>query len=303
MIPTVSSLASGLKTWNFEKPICSDKEELLLEFSSCNDDEFTCKSDGACVDMETRCDKFPNCADFSDEENCNTVVLDDTYIQDFAPLERLNETVYKRTEIFVTVDIVSILDISENNEVLEVKFVLTLKWKDFRIIFHNLKEKTSMNTLTKTERSSIWVPKLIFINTKDNQVSQSDDSVFTEVEKHENATINSFEENENIHVFQGRKNNFVMKRTYSVKWICSFNMMWYPFDTQSCTMEFRPEGNLEANIKLVVESLVYQGPTDLTQYFIKTRNMIFRATDESVVVVVTLGRQLVGVVLSNFQPM
>ena len=83
MIPTLSSLASGLKTWNFEQPICSDKEELLLEFSTCNDDEFTCKSDGACVDMETRCDKFPNCAGFSDEENCNTVVLDD--IQDFAP--------------------------------------------------------------------------------------------------------------------------------------------------------------------------------------------------------------------------
>ena len=195
--------------------------------------------------------------------------MDDTYIQDFAPLERLNETVYKRTDIFVTVDIVSILDISENNEVLEAKFVLTLKWKDFRIIFHNLKEKTSMNTLTKTERSSIWVPKLVFINTKENQVSQSDDSVFTEVEKHENATINSFEENGNIHVFQGKRNNFVMKRTYSVKWICSFNMMWYPFDTQSCTMEFRPEGNLDANIKLVVESLIYQGPTDLTQYFIK----------------------------------
>ena len=79
-------------------------------------------------------------------------------------------------------------------------------------------------------------------------------------------------------------------------------MMWYPFDTQSCTMEFRPEGNLDANIKLVVESLIYQGPTDLTQYFIKTRNMIFRETDESVVVVVTLGRRLIGVILTVYLP-
>ena len=212
MLPKGSSLASGLKTWTFEEPICSNGKELLLEFSTCTDDEFTCKSDGACVDMETRCDKFPNCADFSDEEDCQIVVLGNNYIEDFAPLEKLNETTYKRTEIFLTVVIVSILDISEINEVLETKFVLTMKWKDFRISFHNLKEETSTNTLTKAERASIWVPKLVYINTKDNQVTKMDDSVFTEIERHENATINSFEENENIHIFQGRNNNFVMKR-------------------------------------------------------------------------------------------
>jgi len=159
-----------------------------------------------------------------------------------------------------------------------------------------------MNTLTVKEKSNIWVPKLVFLNTKDMEVTQNDGASFIELEKKSIATINSFEENENIHIFNGRENTFSMKRIYSVKWICSYNMQWFPFDTQVCTMEFRPEGNSDANIKLLVDSLNYEGPQDLTQYFIRKQSMIFRDNDESIVVTVILGRRLIGNILTVFLP-
>jgi hypothetical protein len=93
-----------------------------------------------------------------------------------------------------------------------------------------------------------------------------------------------------------------MKRIYNIKWICSFNMQWFPFDTQSCTMEFKPEGNSASTIKLLVDSLNYEGPKDLTQYFIRSKNMILRANDESIVVTVRLGRRLIGTILTVFLP-
>ena len=35
--------------------------------------------------MEERCDQFPNCEDFSDENDCKLVVLPDNYVIDYAP--------------------------------------------------------------------------------------------------------------------------------------------------------------------------------------------------------------------------
>ena len=32
-----------------------------------------------------RCDQFPNCGDFSDEENCKLVVVPENYVTDYAP--------------------------------------------------------------------------------------------------------------------------------------------------------------------------------------------------------------------------
>ena len=140
MIPDGSSFATGLKIWTFPEPICGEKDEMALELSTCNDEEFTCKSDGECVAMKNRCDKYPNCADFSDEENCETVIIDASYVKDFAPLETFNETAYKRTEVHVKVDLMSIMEISEVDEVMETQFSLSLIWSDFRLTFHNLKE-------------------------------------------------------------------------------------------------------------------------------------------------------------------
>ena len=35
--------------------------------------------------MEERCDQFPNCDDFSDETDCNLIILPDNYVIDYAP--------------------------------------------------------------------------------------------------------------------------------------------------------------------------------------------------------------------------
>ena len=37
---------------------------------------------------------------------------------------------------------------------------------------------------------------------------------------------------------KGEENPFILSRVYDVDWICEYNMAWYPFDTQSCSMIF-----------------------------------------------------------------
>ena len=52
------------------------------------------------------------------------------------------------------------------------------------------------------------------------------------------------------------------------------NPLRYPFDTQSCVMVFQCEGNSGEFVQLVPQHLEYLGPKDLTQYFIRSKEMI-----------------------------
>ena len=80
-------------------------------------------------------------------------------------------------------------------------------------------------------------------------------------------------------------------------------MAWYPFDTQRCRIVVTPVAGDFINIKPGV--LRYLGPEDLTQYFIKN-SQITNATGsddtQMVYVEVTLGRRLLGTMLTVYLP-
>ena len=39
-------------------------------------------------------------------------------------------------------------------------------------------------------------------------------------------------------VFKGSENPLSVSRFYKTNFICDFDMAWYPFDTQKCSMNF-----------------------------------------------------------------
>ena len=66
-------------------------------------------------------------------------------------------------------------------------------------------------------------------------------------------------------------------------------------------MILSPDGNNGEFIDLQVNGLEYQGPMDLTQYFIRTTG-ISMLEDGSISVVVVLGRRLLGTLLTVYIP-
>ena len=42
----------------------------------------------------------------------------------------------------------------------------------------------------------------------------------------------------NNHIFSGEENDIVTSQDYTTRFICSFNMQYYPFDKQECQMKF-----------------------------------------------------------------
>ena len=89
-----------------------------------------------------------------------------------------------------------------------------------------------MNTLTTREKQSIWVPKLVFFNTKTKENTRNDDKSFTLARRDSTYKFSETDVKDNIYIFPGSDNPFVMSRSYDVEWICDYDMRWYPFDTQ-----------------------------------------------------------------------
>ena len=95
----------------------------------------------------------------------------------------------------------------------------------------------------------------------------------------------------NTRLFQGFTNSIRHKKQYSVDWLCDFNMEWYPFDTQSCTMEII---NKDRRVEFELDNLAYLGPTDLPQHFVDNVNMCVKNIKDGqrIIVEVVLGRPI-----------
>ena len=138
--------------------------------------------------------------------------MDETrYVKDDTPPpvvfgEKLNVT--------LSVDVQTILNIDEVSQIMNLKFDLEEVWVDSRLQFFNLKEDVEMNTLVYNEKSIIWVPKIIFSNTREDLTSKNDVKAFAKVLRNPevNGTLISTEVNEDIMVYQGSQNEIKINR-------------------------------------------------------------------------------------------
>ena len=102
-----------------------------------------------------------------------------------------------------------------------------------------------------------------------------------------------------VHLFSGSENTLERIFERFVTWVCEYDMSWYPFDTQTCSMQFKME-----NVNLFPVHLQYTGPIDLSQYFV--RRVMFcsgkHPDHQTVSVIFTFGRRLMSNTLTIFVP-
>ena len=197
-----------------------------------------------------------------------------------------------------------IQDIQEVGQFLELKFKLKLNWKDARVLFYNLKLDDVMNSLSLEEQLTLWTPIIVFWNTKKQLKSVNDADSFASVSRTGDGSIIDRSVVEDIEVFTGKDNEITFSRVYSIKFFCEYQMAWYPFDIQTCSMEMVFDGVLDNYADILAGDIEFSGEKELTQYFIKgyrirQGNIQKRA---AVVVSITLGRRLLGTFLTIFFP-
>ena len=137
-----------------------------LKMSTCSEEEFTCDS-GQCVPMEKRCNQLSDCRDKSDEKNCKVLVLEEGYNKFVPPID-LKDLM---TNVSLSLDLLKLVDINEDDYSIEIQFQITLKWKENRATYHNLKSTDNLNALTQEDIKSLWIPEVIYENTDQKETT------------------------------------------------------------------------------------------------------------------------------------
>ena len=268
-------------------------------FSNCEEHEFTCE-DGYCLSMDFRCNGVINCpSDNTDEANCSIVVMDNTYQKDYAPVKFVKNDMLK-VNVSTSIDIESILLISEKDSLIILKLSLKILWFDHRLQFNNLKNITSMNTFPVREKEQLWIPDVVFSNTETREGIEMDRKAFLTVRKLGKYKPEDIQILANRLVFKGSENPIIYTRPFRVQLTCTFNVAWYPFDFQHCMVELATEGNSGLYVQLLADSVRYRGPTELSQYFIKRTKI--QHDSKKVWAEIVLGRRLLSAIMTVFVP-
>ena len=231
---STNSLAIGTHTWtvtNDSKRCSAETEyEVVLTLTGCRDDEFTCR-EGFCIGMMLRCDGVVNCRDQSDEVGCIKVVIKESYNRQIAPPPLGNRT---KADIQITITIHSILQIDEIGKTFYVSFSMDASWTDPRLVYYNTKRNTDLNVLSSEEVDGIWTPKLIFYNTRNKEETVTDEKSIVAIIPGPDFTFSSTDisHSENIYIFSGAENKLKLSQTHDTVFLCTYDMAWYPFDTQ-----------------------------------------------------------------------
>ena len=244
-----------------------------LKLTGCSSTgQFTC-DDGQCVRMEQRCNQLPDCRDHSDEKNCRVLVLGDGYNKNVPPVSVQKEMV----NVNVSLDILKVVDIDEEDYSIEVQFSITLDWFENRATYQNLKKKRSLNALTQEDIQLLWLPKVIYENTDQKESTrlgvQWEWETSVVVERNTIGTATGLETVDETELYKGEENSLVMFQTYTHDFQCIFNLKKYPFDTQTCSIEMALGPLDEASVSLNPGHLNMNQSQEMSIFLMKTWNL------------------------------
>ena len=235
---TKLSYVLGKHEWTIEsEPYQCNKGNTYttkLKLTGCREGEFTC-DDGQCIRMEERCDQVANCRDESDENSCELLVLKESYNKKVPPVTTVTKTNFTMVAVPVHISIVlmKIVAMEETQHSIDFQFGIILEWKDNRAVYHNLKEKTSLNALTEGEIVRLWLPLVIYDNTDQKETSMLGywRTVVTVARKGD-FDRSDVDEVDEIEIFEGKDNTLTMRQVYTHTFQCQYFLQYYPFDTQ-----------------------------------------------------------------------
>ena len=199
-----------------------------------------------------RCNQVVDCADDSDEEYCEMIQVPQSYRKAAPPYQN------KHFKISVGIYVFKVLHLSEVDSVMEVQFQMELNWTDPRLLFLNLKDDSTINRVTHSKAARIWHPHLILLNTESreetkvnpqsavkyivissNSCFQYEPGSFLKISKDGKFQTSPLHRLHNDLTYQGSENELILSHDYATKFICSFDLAHYPFDTQKCRMELK----------------------------------------------------------------
>ena len=128
---------------------------------------------------------------------------------------------------------IDVLVIRERENEILVRIRACLEWYEARAKFHNLKIETMMNTLLPEDVEKLWIPKIVYSNTKENEnIKERLKEVSVTVKRESSYTVGGMNIVDETFIFDGKDNHLNLYLDYTNFFICKFELLKFPFDTQ-----------------------------------------------------------------------
>ena len=182
-----------------------------------------------------------DCRDESDENDCQLIVFANNYNKNIPPIERADDGSAIPAKVGISIDLMKVVEIAEVKHSIHLQFQINLQWRENRVKYQNLKEKTSLNALTKPDISMLWLPLVIYDNTDQKESTRLGEYGNGEwvtgvlVIKEGHFTRSGLQEVDEAEIFEGNENTLMMTQTYTREFQCIYKLQRYPFDTQVST--------------------------------------------------------------------
>ena len=143
----------------------------------------------------------------------------------------------EKVNVNISMDLLKLVDIDEEDYSIEIQFEITLKWlENIRVTYQHLNDDRSLNALTQEDIQRLWLPKVIYENTDQKESTrlgmQFEWKTSVVVERNKNGIPAGLESVDETEIFLGEENSLVMFQTYTHEFQCQYQLHAYPFDTQ-----------------------------------------------------------------------
>ena len=174
-----------------------------------------------------------DCQDASDENDCKMLDIEKNYNKGTPPfsIEKISKLI-KPADVNISLTLTDILDIAEVKHEIELKFHILMEWFDPRLKFHNLKESLSSNVPTEAEIAALWLPSVIFSNTKNNEATFLTADTVIAVKREGKVKHAEADQVHEVNIFDGTENRITFQQGYAKYFKCEYQLHLYPFDTQ-----------------------------------------------------------------------
>ena len=186
--------------------------------------------------MKTRCDQVPNCRDESDERGCKILDLGEGYNKRVPPVGKNKEDELTPVPVKVSLTLLKIVNIKEEDYSIELQIQITLKWKEIRATYKNLRHQTYLNALSEDEIKNLWLPLVVYTNTDQQETTRlgflTEWSTYVSVKREGSFTRSGYELVDETEIFKGNESTLIMRQSYTHEFQCIYHLERYPFDTQ-----------------------------------------------------------------------